>query len=122
MKDRLIEALSNLKETKLDMTLSGVSYFQKGERMIYYREILPNPTLKSLHQAVLKVIEPLNIGIHGSFSPHITLLRQAKPYPVEVLKLPLKTFMIPIQQVTLFLSHSTDDELTYTPLYRVSLI
>ncbi len=104
-----------------EMTVSEVDYFQKGERFIYYMGIKPNPALKTLYQKVVDVISPLGLNIHGKFSPHITLIRQGKSFPIHVLTLPITTEIIQVQKVTLFLSHSVDDELTYTPIYDILL-
>jgi len=103
------------------MQLSDVDYFQKGERYIYYMGIEPNPSLKSLYQKVLEMIAPLNISLHGKFSPHITLIRQGKSFPVHALSLPKTEEIIHVDTITLFLSHSVNGELTYTPMHRVKL-
>lgn len=121
MKDKLIESLSKLNSKAFEFNLNDIGYFQKGERYIYYKGIKPSDNLKSLYQTVLKTIEPLNIDIHGVFSPHITLIRQGKSYPVSALNLPIKHSLIKVDEVTLFLSHQIGDELTYTPLYKVKL-
>ena len=103
------------------MQLSDVDYFQKGERCIYYMGIETNPSLKSLYQKVLEIIAPLNISLHGKFSPHITLIRQGRSFPVHALSLPKTDEIIDVSTITLFLSHQMNEELTYTPIHRVKL-
>jgi RNA 2',3'-cyclic 3'-phosphodiesterase len=113
--------MSQIQFYAFEMTLSDVDYFQKGERFIYYMGIKPNPSLKTLYQKVLDVISPFGLSIHGKFSPHITLIRQGKSFPIHVLTIPKTDDIIQVQKVTLFLSHQINDELTYTPIYEVLL-
>jgi RNA 2',3'-cyclic 3'-phosphodiesterase len=113
--------MNQIQFNAFEMTPSEVDYFQKGERFIYYMGIKPNSSLKILYQKVLDVIAPLGLNSHGKFSPHITLIRQGKSFPIHVLTLPKTDEVIQVQKVTLFLSHQINDELTYTPIYEVLL-
>lgn len=123
--DTQTEQLKGLMDTvdfkSFQMQLSDIDYFQKGERYIYYIRIQSNPSLKLLYQKVLDFIAPLNISLHGKFSPHITLIRQGKAFPVHALPLPKTEENIDVDTITLFLSHQVDGELTYTPIHRVKL-
>jgi 2'-5' RNA ligase len=119
--EQLKSLMNSLAFHPFQMQLSDIDYFQKGERFIYYMGIEPNPSLKSLYQKVLEIIAPLNISLHGKFSPHITLIRQGRSFPVHALTLPKIDDVIEVNQVTLFLSHTIDDELTYTPIHSVLL-
>lgn len=121
MVDELKSLMNQIQFNAFEMTPSEVDYFQKGERFIYYMGIKPNPSLKTLYQKVIDVIAPLGLNIHGKFSPHITLIRQGKSFPIHVLTLPKTDDIIQVQKITLFLSHNVDDELTYTPIYEVLL-
>lgn len=113
--------MNQIQFNAFEMTISEVDYFQKGERFIYYMGIKPNSSLKTLYQKVVDVITPLGLNIHGKFSPHITLIRQGKSFPIHVLNIPKTDDIIQVQKVTLFLSHNVNDELTYTPIYEIPL-
>ncbi len=121
MVDELKSLMNQIQYNAFEMTLSDMDYFQKGERFIYYMGIHPNPSLKTLYQKVLDVIAPLGINSHGKFFPHITLIRQGKSFPIHALTLPKTDEVIQVQKVTLFLSHTINDELTYTPIHEVFL-
>lgn len=115
-KDHLIENLKTLSFTPFQLDLNSLGYFQKGERFIYYMGLKQSSELRTLYHTVSSLIRPLNLDLHGSFEPHITLIRQGKSYPVEVLKLPTIEGTFEVSKVTLFLSHQVNDELTYTPI------
>lgn len=119
-RDRVIAQLNTLKFSEFSLFTQDLGTFQKGERWIYYLGLAANPALKALYQTVLKLIEPLDIPIHGTFHPHITLIRQGKPYPIEILK-SIEPKRIAVNQVTLFLSHNVQGQLTYTPICHKTL-
>ncbi|MBW4258573.1 RNA 2',3'-cyclic phosphodiesterase [Methanobacterium sp. YSL] len=119
-KERVIAQLNTLQISEFTLFTRDLGSFQKGERFIYYVGLAPNPALKALYQDVMRLLEPLNITIHGTFHPHITLIRQGKPYPIEILK-SIDPQRIAVNQVTLFLSHRLQGQLTYTPIYHKTL-
>ena len=119
--EQLKSLMNQINFKSFQMHLSDIDYFQKGERCIYYMGIEPNPPLKSLYQKVLEIIASLNISLHGKFSPHITLIRQGRSFPVHALNLLKTDEIIDVGTITLFLSHSVNDELTYTPIHVVKL-
>ncbi len=120
--DQLIACLNTLAYPNFTMSCSELSYFQKGESYIYFMGIQTNSALKGLYEAVIEAISPIHLSIHGHFQPHITLIRQGKSFPMHVLNIPSPQEIIHVSQVTLFQSHTLDQELTYTPLHRVVLL
>ena len=114
-------SLQTLDYQRFELYTDQTSYFQKGERYIYFTSLKPSAALHELYQKVIEHIKPLSLTVSGAFHPHITLIRQGRALPFFKLT-SLDESLIEVSSITLFESHSIDGVLTYTPILHHNLI
>lgn len=95
------------------LTLSSLNTFKKGTTHIVYVEVIKTDALDRVQTAVQSLMTSLHFSLDTRpYTPHITLARKVKDLPHKV----RVNATVNVHEITLFLSHRVDGELTYTPM------
>lgn len=117
--DAAVEALGGLDAACFEMTLSGAGHFEN----LLWAGIAPNPALESLAAKTFSLLREAGFALEErEFIPHITLVRDYKPFEGEIPQFaPAETCMT-VTHVSLMKSEQIGGKLTYTEIFSKALL
>ena len=114
----------HVKASPFSIDMKGLNTFKKHDGHILYASIAHGKeNLIALNEHIQNIL--LTHGLikqKTSFHPHVTLARKVTFIDDDFLALDFFDIKkVPVSQVTIFLSHQVDGNLTYTPLHHIHL-